>query len=227
MVAIVGQQAFAGVGASAQQETDLHSLLKDVAAEYIETIATPEQVRHVFDRAFRIAHGRRTVTAIILPHDVQRQAVDEPEHKHGRQHSLAGWWEPRVIPNDEDLKYAAEVLNAGQRVAMLVGAGALGATAEVIAIAERLGAGIAKALLGKAAVPDDLPFVTGSVGWLGTEASNRIMEECDTLLMIGSTMPYAEFLPERSIRRRCSRRSSRCRTRSRPTGSSIGGIRDG
>lgn len=197
VVAIVGHQAFAGVGASAQQETDLHSLLKDVAAEYVETIAAPEQVRHVFDRAFRIARGRRTVTAIILPHDVQRKdAVDEPERKHGRQHSSAGWWEPRVLPNDEDLKHAAEVLNAGKRPAILVGAGALGAPDEVVEIAERLGAGVAKALLGKAVLPDDLPYVTGSVGWLGTEASNRMMEECDTLLMIGSTMPYAEFLPK-------------------------------
>jgi pyruvate dehydrogenase (quinone) len=197
VVAIVGQQSLSGIGASAQQETDLHSLLKDVAAEYVETISQPDQVRHVIDRAFRIAKGRRAVTAIIIPHDVQQKdAVEEPERKHGKQHSSPGWWEPRVLPRDEDLERAAEILNAGERVAILVGAGALGATDEVIEVAERLGAGVAKALLGKAALPDDLPFVTGSVGWLGTMASNRMMEECDTLLMVGSTMPYTEFLPK-------------------------------
>src|SRR5205814_1542340 len=122
VVAIVGQQAFAGVGASAQQETDLHSLLKDVAAEYIETVSKPEQLRHVVDRAFRVARGRRTVTAIIIPHDVQREpAVEDPQQKHGRQHSSPGWWEPRVLPKEEDLARAAEILNAGEQVAMLVG----------------------------------------------------------------------------------------------------------
>src|SRR4051794_15220459 len=197
LVAIVGQQAFAGVGASTQQETDLHSLLKDVAAEYLETIATPEQVNHVIDRAFRTAHGGRTVAAIILPHDIQsKEAVEEPERKHGKQHSSPGWWEPRVLPSDDDLRHAAEILNAGTKVAILVGAGALGATEEGISVAERLEGGGGKALLGKAALPDDLPFVTGSVGWLGTEASNRMMEECDTFLMVGSSMPYTEFLPK-------------------------------
>src|SRR4051812_7490856 len=99
VVAIVGQQAFAGVGGSTQQETDLHSLLKDVAAEYLETISSPEQVRHVVDRAFRVAHGRRSVTAIIVPHDVQQKpAKEEPEREHGRQHSSPGWWEPRLMP---------------------------------------------------------------------------------------------------------------------------------
>jgi pyruvate dehydrogenase (quinone) len=197
VVAIVGQQGFSGVGGSTQQETDLHNLLKDVASDYVETVGSPEQVRHVIDRAFRIARGDRTVTAIILPHDIQREAaVEEPPRKHGRQHSSPGWWEPRVVPQDADLRRAANVLNAGQRVAIIVGAGALDATDEVIAVAERLGAGVTKALLGKAVVPDDLPYVTGSVGWLGTEASNRMMEECDTLLMVGTTMPYTEFLPK-------------------------------
>ena len=197
VVAIVGQQAFAGVGGSTQQETDLHNLLKDVAADYLEVVSSPEQVRHVIDRAFRIARGERTVTAIIIPHDVQqKEAVEEPSREHGRQHSSPGWWEPRVLPEEADLRRAADILNAGQRVAIIVGAGALEATDEVIAVADRLGAGVAKALLGKAVVPDDLPFVTGSVGWLGTEASNRMMEECDTLFMIGTTMPYTEFLPK-------------------------------
>jgi pyruvate dehydrogenase (quinone) len=197
VVAIVGQQAMGGLGGSIQQETDLHSLLKDVAAQYIETIAKPEQVRHVVDRAFRIARAERTVTAIILPHDVQREeAVEEPPREHGMLHSSPGYWEPRLVPAADDLRRAADVLNAGKKVAILVGAGALGATDEVIAVAESLGAGVAKALLGKAALPDDLPFVTGSVGWLGTKPSNEMMKECDTFLMVGSTMPYAEFLPK-------------------------------
>src|SRR4029078_1035609 len=96
----------------------------------------------------------------------------------------------------EDLRRAAEVLNAGKKVAILVGAGALQATDEVIAVAEKLGAGVAKALLGKAALPDDLPWVTGSIGLLGTKPSWDLMNGCDTLLMVGSAFPYSEFLPE-------------------------------
>jgi pyruvate dehydrogenase (quinone) len=136
------------------------------------------------------------VAAVILPHDVQREdAVEAPPHEHGRQHSAPGYVPPRLLPRDAELRRAAEILNAGRRVAMVVGAGALSATDDVIAVAERLGAGIAKSLLGKAAVPDDHPLVTGSVGWLGTPASNRMMRECDTLLMVGSNFPYTEFLP--------------------------------
>jgi pyruvate dehydrogenase (quinone) len=136
------------------------------------------------------------VTAVIIPHDVQRKpAVARPPHEHGHQHSAPGFTPPRLVPRDEELRRAAGVLNAGRRVALLVGAGALGATDAVVEVAERLGAGVAKALLGKGAVPDDLPFVTGSVGWLGTPASNRMMRECDTLLMVGTSFPYTEFLP--------------------------------
>jgi pyruvate dehydrogenase (quinone) len=197
VVAIVGQQAFAGVGGSTQQETNLRSILADVASSYLEVVARPEQLRHVVDRAFRAAIGGRTVAAVILPHDVQNEdAVEAPPQEHGRQHSAAGYVPPRLLPRDTELRRAAEILNAGRRVAMVVGAGALAATNDVIAVAERLGAGIAKSLLGKAAVPDDHPLVTGSVGWLGTPASNRMMKECDTLLMVGSNFPYTEFLPK-------------------------------
>ena len=196
VVAIVGQHAFAGVGGSAQQETNLRSILQDVASSYLETLSTPEQLRHVVDRAFRAALGGRTVAAIIIPHDVQLlPAVLEPEQKQSRQHSAPGFVPPRLVPRDEQLRHAAAVLNAGKKVAIIAGAGALHATDELIAVAERLGAGVAKALLGKAAVPDDLPFVTGSVGWLGTPASNRMMQECDTLLLVGTNFPYTEFLP--------------------------------
>jgi pyruvate dehydrogenase (quinone) len=197
VVAIVGQQATTGMGGGTQQEVELLTLFKDVASAYVQVVTTPEQVRHVVDRAFRVAAARRTVTCIILPHDVQNEpAVEEPPHEHGHHHSSSGWSPPRVVPSDADLRRAAEVLNAGKKVAILAGAGALGAGDLVAEVAERLGAGVAKALLGKAVLPDDLPFVTGSVGWLGTSASNRMMRQCDTLLMVGSGFPYTEFLPE-------------------------------
>ncbi len=157
----------------------------------------PTQVRHLIDRACRIALAERTVTAIIIPNDVQEaEAVPQPPHVHGTVHSSPGYRPPRVLPLDEDLSRAAEVLNAGERVAMLVGQGALGARSQVAAVAEVLGAGVAKALLGKAVLPDDLPYVTGPIGLLGTKPSWTLMQECDTLLMVGSSFPYSEFLPE-------------------------------
>ena len=197
VVAIVGQTAFAGVGGSTQQETNLRALMQDVASSYLEVVSKPEQLAHVVDRAFRAALGNRTVAAVILPHDVQREpAVTSPGHEHGHQHSAPGFTPSRMVPRDHLLREAADVLNAGRRVAILAGAGALDAGPEVEQVAERLGAGVAKALLGKAVLPDDLPYVTGSVGWLGTPASNRMMRECDTLLMIGTNFPYTEFLPK-------------------------------
>jgi pyruvate dehydrogenase (quinone) len=197
VVAIVGQQARAALGGDYQQEVDLLTLFKDVAHEYVHMVAAPEQVRHLVDRAFRIAQAERTVTCLIVPNDVQTvDAVEQPEHAHGTIHTGIGDARARVLPHDDDLDRAAEVLNAGERVAMLVGQGALHATDEVIETAERLGAGVAKALLGKAAVPDDLPFVTGAIGLLGTKPSWELMRECDTLLMVGSSFPYSEFLPE-------------------------------
>jgi pyruvate dehydrogenase (quinone) len=197
VVAIVGQQARAALGGHYQQEVDLLTLFKDVAHEYVHMVSDPEQVRHLVDRALRIAHAERTVTCIIVPNDVQTMdAVEQPEHAHGTIHSGIGFARTRVVPQEDDIRRAAEVLNAGERVAMLVGQGALAATDEVIEVAELLGAGVAKALLGKAAVPDDLPFVTGSIGLLGTKPSYELMMGCDTLLMVGSSFPYSEFLPE-------------------------------
>ncbi len=197
VVAIVGQQARAGIGGNYQQEIDLTGLFKDVAHEYVQIAMDATQVRHLIDRAFRIALAERTVTAIIIPNDVQDSpAVEEPPHKHGTVHSGPGYSKPRIVPADQDLDRAAEALNAGQKVAMLVGQGALHASDEVIEVADTLGAGVAKALLGKAVLPDDLPFVTGSIGLLGTKPSWDMMQECDTLLMVGSSFPYSEFLPE-------------------------------
>jgi pyruvate dehydrogenase (quinone) len=124
------------------------------------------------------------------------EAVPAPPRKHGTIHSGAGYSAPRIVPKDVDLRRAADVLNAGKRVAMLVGAGALQSTDEVIEVADILGAGVAKALLGKAVVPDDLPFCTGPIGLLGSKPSWEMMEQCDTLLMVGSSFPYSEFLPK-------------------------------
>jgi pyruvate dehydrogenase (quinone) len=197
VVAIVGQQARAGLGGNYQQEVDLQSLFKDVAHEFVQMASEPAQIRHLVDRACRIALADRTVTAIIIPNDVQESAaVEQPPHKHGTVHSGPGYHAPRVVPSDEDLDRAADVLNQGERVAMLVGQGALHAGDEVAAVAEVLGAGVAKALLGKAVLADDLPYVTGAIGLLGTKPSWTLMQECDTLLMVGSSFPYSEFLPE-------------------------------
>ncbi|AHC82744.1 MULTISPECIES: thiamine pyrophosphate-requiring protein [Pseudomonas] len=196
VLAIVGQQARAALGGHYQQELDLLSMFKDVAGAFVQQASTPEQVRHLLDRAVRTAVGERRVTAIILPNDLQDLPYHEPPKAHGTVHSGIGYSRPRVVPFEQDLQRAAEVLNAGRKVAILVGAGALQATEQVIAVAETLGAGVAKALLGKAVVADNLPWVTGAIGLLGTEPSYRLMSECDTLLMIGSGFPYAEFLPE-------------------------------
>jgi pyruvate dehydrogenase (quinone) len=197
VLAIVGQQARAGLGGNYQQEVDLTSLFKDVAHEYVQMAMAPAQIRHLVDRACRIALAERTVTVIIVPNDLQEaEAVEQPPHAHGTVHSGPGYAQPRVVPSDAELDRAAETLNAGERVAILVGQGALHAGEEVTAIADVLGAGVAKALLGKAVLPDDLPFVTGSIGLLGTKPSWTMMQDCDTLLMVGSSFPYSEFLPE-------------------------------
>ena len=196
VVAIVGQQARAALGGHYQQEVDLLSLFKDVANDFVQMCVEPSQIRHLVDRAIRVALAKRTVTCIIIPNDVQELKYEEPAREHGTIHSSIGYSRPRLLPAKADLQSAADILNAGKKVAILVGAGALGAADEVIEVAELLGAGVAKALLGKAVLPDDLPFVTGSIGLLGTKPSWDLMTECDTLLMIGSSFPYSEYLPK-------------------------------
>ncbi len=197
VVAIVGHTATSAIGAHYQQEVDLASLFKDVAHEYLTTVTNPLALRHAVDRAVRIALGTRSVTCIIVPKDVQElRAAETIPHVHDMAHSGVGYSAPRVLPYDADLVRAAEILNAGTRVAMLVGAGAMHAVDEVIAVADRLQAGCAKALLGKATVPDDLPWVTGNIGLLGTRPSSDMMGACDTLLMVGTSFPYDEFLPK-------------------------------
>jgi pyruvate dehydrogenase (quinone) len=197
VVAIVGQQKRAAIGGDYQQEVDLLSLFKDVAHEYVHMATDPAQVRHLVDRAMRIAQELRTVTCIIFPNDVQDlDAVPTPPREHGTVHSGIGAVQHSQLPPIDALQAAAAILNQGKKVAILAGAGALHATDELIEAAQMLGAGIAKALLGKAAVPDDLPFVTGPIGLLGSKPSHDMMNECDTLLMVGSSFPYAEFLPK-------------------------------
>ncbi|MDN7408202.1 thiamine pyrophosphate-requiring protein [Burkholderia vietnamiensis] len=196
VLAIVGQQARTALGGHYQQEVDLPALFKDVAGAFVQLAVVPGQVRHLVDRAVRTALGARTVTALVLPNDLQELDYAPPKRAHGTVHSGVGYTRPKVVPYADDLQRAADVLNAGKKVAMLVGAGALHATDDVIAVADRLGAGAAKALLGKAALPDDLPWVTGSIGLLGTKPSYELMNECDTLLVVGSGFPYSEFLPK-------------------------------
>jgi pyruvate dehydrogenase (quinone) len=196
VLAIVGQQARTAIGAHYQQEIDLPAMFKDVAGAFTGMAMVPAQVRHLVDRAVRIALGHRKVTALVFPNDMQNVPMEEPPRHHGAVFSGVGWTPPRVVPSDADLRRAADILNAGEKVAILVGAGAKEATDEVIAVADRLGAGAAKALLGKQVLPDDLPWVTGSIGMLGTKPSYELMTGCDTLLMIGSGFPYAEFLPK-------------------------------
>jgi pyruvate dehydrogenase (quinone) len=197
VVAIVGQAATTAMGGSYQQEVDLQSLFKDVAGEYVQTAMSPDQIRFLVDRAFRTAASERCPTCIIVPKDLQeKDAVETPPHAHDTVHSSAGYSAPRVLPADADLERAADVLNAGEKVAMLVGAGAKEAVDEVLLVQDLTGSGIAKALLGRAVVPDDLPFVTGPIGLLGSKPSWEMMMECDTLLMVGSSFPYGEFLPK-------------------------------
>ncbi len=202
VVAIVGQSARAAMGGSFQQEVDLISLFKDVASSYVQMCTVPAQVRHLVDRAIRIAKAERTVTCLIFPNDVQElDAMPTPPRKHSTIHSGLSYSTPRVLPTDADLRRAADLLNSGKKVAMLVGAGALGATDEVMETAELLGAGVAKALLGKAVLPDDLPYCTGPIGLLGSKPSWDMMTDCDTLLMVGSSFPYSEFLPKEGAAR--------------------------
>ncbi|MBF8747845.1 MULTISPECIES: thiamine pyrophosphate-requiring protein [Pseudomonas] len=196
VLAIVGQQARTALGGHYQQELDLVSMFKDVAGAFVQQASAPAQVRHLLDRAARTALGERRVTALILPNDLQELPYEAPARAHGTLHSGVGYQRPSMVPRGEELERAAQILNSGERVAILVGAGALQASRQVAAVANTLGAGVAKALLGKAVLADELPWVTGSIGLLGTEPSLKLMNECDTLLMIGSGFPYAEFLPE-------------------------------
>ncbi|MGY5012470.1 thiamine pyrophosphate-requiring protein [Streptomyces sp. 900105755] len=195
VVAIVGQTNRSAMGGSYQQEVDLLSLYKDVASDFCEMVTVPEQLPNVLDRAMRTAMARRSVTAVIIPADVQELDYSPPEHAFKMVPSSLGMSHYAPVPDDGDLQRAADVLNSGGRTAILIGQGARGARTEVKEVADRLGAGVAKALLGKDALDDDLPYVTGAIGLLGTRPSYEMMRDCDTLLVIGSSFPYTQFLP--------------------------------
>ncbi len=196
VVAIVGQTARSAMGGSYQQEVDLISLFKDVASDYLQMVTVPEQLPNVLDRALRISLAKRAPTAVIIPSDVQELEYSAPTHAFKMVPSSLGVRWPDIQPDDDAIRGAAQLLNQGSKVAMLIGQGARGAAEEVREVAELLGAGVAKALLGKDALPDDLPYVTGSIGLLGTRPSYEMMRGCDTLLTIGSSFPYTQFMPE-------------------------------
>ena len=195
VLAICGQAEATVRGASYQQELNLDRLFADVA-EYVQEVSIPAQLPHVVDRAIRLAIARRGPSVIILPKDVQEVPFEAPKRAHGFTRSGPGYSRPIVVPTETDLRKAAEILNAGEKVAILIGAGAVHAADEVTEVAGRLGAGVAKALLGKSVLPDDLPFVTGTIGLLGTRPSSDLMNGCDTLLIVGSGFPWSEFLPK-------------------------------
>ncbi|MGY1691464.1 thiamine pyrophosphate-requiring protein [Geodermatophilus sp. SYSU D01105] len=195
VVALMGQQQRTALGSEYQQEIDLLGLVKDVAAQYAQTVTTAEQLPLVLDRAFRTALATRSPTVVVLPHDVQQLPAPEPDQEHGVVVTAPTWRQGRVLPHDEDLRAAADVLNAGQRVALLVGQGARTAREEVLAVAERLGAGIATSLLGKPHVEETHPLAAGVMGHLGTTASGVVLGNCDTLLMVGTNDPWTEFYP--------------------------------
>src|SRR5437763_15451169 len=195
VLAVVGQQKRMSVGAHYQQEIDLQVLFKDVGG-FVSTVMEPASARHVIDRAIKSAYEERRPAIVIVPEDVGASVYADPPREHGSVFTSVGWNRPHMVPDESLLRQAAEILHAGEKVAMLIGAGARGAAPEVIEVADRLGAGVAKALLGKDSLPDTLPFVTGSIGLLGTEASQKMMAKCDTLLMVGTSFPYSEWLPE-------------------------------
>ena len=196
VVAIVGQTERSAIGGSYQQEIDLLSLFKDVCSDYVQICMVPQQMPNLIDRAIRIALSEGAPTAIIVPSDVFELDYQPPGHAFKQVPSSLGMSSARAVPDDAAVRRAADLLNAGHKVALLVGQGARGCVAELTQVADLLGAGAAKALLGKDVLPDDLPWVTGSIGLLGTTASWHLMRECDTLLTVGSNFPYTQFLPD-------------------------------
>nr|WP_269204687.1 thiamine pyrophosphate-requiring protein [Motilibacter deserti] len=195
VVAIVGQQQRSVLGSAYQQGVDLQTLFGD-ATSYVQTVTAAEQAQMVLDRAFRTALATRGPCAVVLPHDVQMLPAPDPmPQEHAVIVSSAEWRRPRVRPHDADLREAAAVLNAGHKVALLVGQGARHASDEVQAVADRLGAGVTTSLLGKPYVDERLPSSAGVMGHLGTSASASVLGSCDTLLIVGSNDPWTEFYP--------------------------------
>jgi pyruvate dehydrogenase (quinone) len=195
VVAIVGQTERSAMGGSYQQEVDLLSLYKDVCSDYVQMCMVPEQLPNLIDRAMRIAQAEMAPTCLIFPSDVLELPYEPPGHAFKEVPSSLGVYEATPDPDSAGLRAAAELLNAGKRPALLAGQGARGCVEELTEVADLLGAGAAKALLGKDVLPDTLPWVTGSIGLLGTMASDHMMKECDSLLTVGSNFPYTQFMP--------------------------------
>ncbi len=196
VVAIVGQTERSAMGGSYQQEIDLLTLFKDVCSDYVQMCTVPEQLPNLLDRAIRVALTEHAPTCLIFPSDVLELPYEPPGHAFKQVPSSLGIRTATATADTEGVRAAADLLNAGEKVAILIGQGARDAADEVVQVADLLGAGVAKALLGKDVLPDDLPFVTGSIGLLGTTASYLLMRDCDTLLTVGSNFPYTQFLPE-------------------------------
>ncbi len=196
VVAIVGQTSRSAMGGSYQQEVDLQTLFKDVCRHFVQTAMVPEQFPNLIDRAIRVALSERAPTCVIIPSDLQELDYSPPTHAFKMVPSSLGIRWPTINPDTDALRDAAELLNTGKKVAILVGQGAREARDEVLEVAELLGAGVAKALLGKDVLPDDVPFSTGPIGLLGSRPSYEMMRDCDTLLTVGSSFPYTQFMPQ-------------------------------
>lgn len=197
VLAITGHTFHDLIGTHYQQDVPLDRVFSDVAA-YSELVTGPGHVTNVVDEAVKAALGRRTVAHVQIPKDVQDwTASDEPRSSANiKGHSGDTYVMPRPAPGADQLEKAAAVLNAGHRVAVLAGRGALDARAEVLELAEKRAAPVVKPLLGKGVVPDNSPYTTGGIGLLGTAPSVDVMSECDTLLLIGTSFPYMEFYPK-------------------------------
>ena len=195
VLAITGHHFHDLIGTFAQQDVDLDKLFENVAAYSVRVMGIAH-VQNVTNLACRIALARRTVTHLNFPVDLQEQTAAKRSKRNVENHVSEVFTRGGNVPCIDDLRRAAEVLNAGRKVAILVGRGALGAGDAVERVADLLGAPIIKALLGKGVVPDDSPFTIGGIGLLGTRPSEEAIEECDTLLMVGTSFPYIEFLPK-------------------------------
>jgi pyruvate dehydrogenase (quinone) len=197
VLALTGQTYHDLLGMHYQQEVDLLSLFKDVAA-YDQQIMGAAHATSVIDAACRTALGTRGVAHVTCPVDFQEQELeqDEKSEKNVPGHTTEIWQPPIVMPRQVDITRAAHLLNAGKKTVILAGAGALGAGALLEEAAERLAAPIVKPLRGKGVVPDDSPYTTGGIGLLGTAASEQALEQCDSLLIAGSSFPYMEFYPK-------------------------------
>lgn len=196
VIAITGQTYSDLLGSHYQQEVNMTLLFEDVAI-YNQAVVNPNQVDMIANEACRHALNNRGVSHLTFPVDYQEMEVTNEHSMHyvkGGQTSE--WRRPKLVPTAPDLQQAATILNEGKKVAILVGQGALDAREEVIELADKLAAPVVKALLGKAVIPDNSPFTTGGIGLLGTGPSQDAMESCDTILIVGSSFPYMEYLPK-------------------------------